>query len=154
MDLEKRIRQVKRATFGLGTAAILSAILMFTYSAKENYALNTEVYKSHTNTKQIIANIEKNNPYLTENTYFAGDTLLKKFSEQQLELDNLTKAKFEKHLSKIEKDPEFIRQKENYSKSIRRGKYSVLSLVITMIGAIANAFRYGVLKKEKTALPL
>lgn len=152
MDLERKIRRIKRAVLGFGTAAILSIILIGNYSEKEENALNTEVYKSHTNTKNIIENIEKNNQYLTENTYFAGDTLLKKFSEQQLELDSLTKDRFKKHLSRIEKDPEFIRQEENYSKSIRGRKYSVLSFVITAIGAIASGFGYGVLKREKTTL--
>lgn len=106
MKLENKI---KWAGWGALTSAgitVLSVIYLGCGVFKKDLP-SPSLIEQYNNTKQIIANIEKNESYLKENAYLATNNYFKKSYEQQLELDSLTKNKFEKQLLEIEKNPEY-----------------------------------------------
>ena len=139
MELENKLKWARN---GCIAVAIFGTILTFNYSEKLKNAARTETYQSHENTKNIIENIERNKPSLTKNAYFAEDTLLKESSQYQLESDSLAKKRFENHLSRIEKDPEFIKQEEIYSKNNNRMYPSLFGTVLAIVGALSCGVAY------------
>ncbi len=145
MDLEKKIKWTKRAAIASFSIAVLGIGYM-SYQGLKKGPSTTPIIEAYENIKQRIENIEENSPSLKENTYVVEDPLLKKFSEQQLELDNLTKNRFEKHLSRIERDPEFIEDnyqfKEEELKRNRNDIYGGAAILLGILGAFFSSIKY------------
>jgi len=154
--LENKIKWNKRIGMGFG-ALLLVGLGPFIYSLGRLTKIpsdSPEIYKEYKITEEIISKIQENKANLEKGTYFLGDTLLNQFSEQQLELDSLTKNRYKKFiLEKIEKNPEFVEYnaqlKEKELKNIKGVQDSLWMMGLGVCGLMGSIIFYDILSRKK-----
>ena len=157
MTLENKMKWALGATITFGALTVIGLGYTFRPITKiENFPDRPSSAERHTLTEKIIRNIDQNKQPLTEATYFIDDTLLQKFSEQQLELDSLTKNRYENHLTRIEKEPEFIEYDSQFSEfaehNSKKIAYRGLATGILAVGSFLSYVGYRILDYKKHKL--
>ena len=151
-NLEKKIKWAKGGMTAFAVATVFGVGCTF-YPLTHEFPDRPPSAERHTLTKRIIEKIDQDKKLLTEAIYFVGDTLLNKFNEQQLELDSLTKARFEKYLTRIEKEPEFIKYDAQLNKFTKKQSkkivYRGIASGILALGGLVSAIVHEALKYKK-----